>query len=277
MNTLQTNVHTIPNHASRKQRRGFTLIELLVVIAIISILASILFPVFARARENARRSSCMSNLKQNGLALMQYTQDNDEAFPVAIISRATATSGPNLPPGGIWSNNYWYWPQMIYEYHKSTQVFACPSSTKSNQLQLGSGNYGVNRLIMPIEDDSINNGNNGLPLNLPAIQSVSTTYLAMDAGAYVLRPGDAATPTGKNYYVPGYADAKGLSSCTLSADSTNGSFFQADCSNGRHLGGMNMLFVDGHVKWLKTQTVVSEATKYNVTTHAASAWDPWSP
>lgn len=69
----------------KKSKHGFTLIELLVVIAIIAILASILFPVFARARENARRSSCMSNLKQLGLAFMQYTQDYDEQLPKEAI------------------------------------------------------------------------------------------------------------------------------------------------------------------------------------------------
>src|SRR3954471_15423650 len=63
------------------KRNGFTLIELLVVIAIISILAAILFPVFGRARENARRSSCLSNIRQVGMAFMQYVQDNDERFP----------------------------------------------------------------------------------------------------------------------------------------------------------------------------------------------------
>jgi len=66
---------------SRNNKSAFTLIELLVVIAIISILAAILFPVFGRARENARRASCMSNLKQIGLAIMQYTQDYDEKYP----------------------------------------------------------------------------------------------------------------------------------------------------------------------------------------------------
>jgi prepilin-type N-terminal cleavage/methylation domain-containing protein/prepilin-type processing-associated H-X9-DG protein len=91
--------------------RGFTLIELLVVVAIISILAAILFPVFGRARENARRSSCQSNLKQIGIAMMQYVQDNDERF---MHSDHDAT-----PP--------YTWFQPLQPYIKSTQVFKCPS------------------------------------------------------------------------------------------------------------------------------------------------------
>src|SRR4028118_1774787 len=71
-----------PRGGAGISRSGFTLIELLVVIAIIGILASILFPVFARARENARRSSCQSNLKQIGLGILQYTQDYDEKLPL---------------------------------------------------------------------------------------------------------------------------------------------------------------------------------------------------
>src|SRR5690606_6779733 len=76
------------NHISENSgaKRGFTLIELLVVIAIIAILAAILFPVFARARENARRASCQSNLKQIGLGLMQYTQDYDERLPAGFLT-----------------------------------------------------------------------------------------------------------------------------------------------------------------------------------------------
>ena len=68
-----------------RKRDGFTLIELLVVIAIITILAAILFPVFSRARENARRASCLSNAKQMGLAMLQYAQDNDEKFPIVAF------------------------------------------------------------------------------------------------------------------------------------------------------------------------------------------------
>jgi len=94
-------------------RRGFTLIELLVVIAIIAILAAILFPVFAKAREKARQSSCLSNGKQLGLALLSYLQDNDEVCM------------PHWNPGnGVTA---YLWPQFLSPYIKSTQVFNCPS------------------------------------------------------------------------------------------------------------------------------------------------------
>jgi prepilin-type N-terminal cleavage/methylation domain-containing protein len=77
---------------SKPSRHGFTLIELLVVIAIIAILAAILFPVFAKARENARRTACLSNVKQLGLAWMMYVQDNDETFPPSNTTTASATT-----------------------------------------------------------------------------------------------------------------------------------------------------------------------------------------
>src|SRR3954464_7101760 len=92
-------------------RLGFTLIELLVVIAIIALLAAILFPVFGRARENARRSSCQSNLKQIGLGILQYVQDYDGAFPYARV-----LSTPKIN-----------WGQSIMPYVKSVQLFVCPS------------------------------------------------------------------------------------------------------------------------------------------------------
>jgi prepilin-type N-terminal cleavage/methylation domain-containing protein/prepilin-type processing-associated H-X9-DG protein len=98
---------------TRGQATGFTLIELLVVIAIIAILAAILFPVFARARENARRASCQSNLKQIALGIKQYTQDYDEKYP-------QAGAGTTADPG---------WAYAIQPYVKSEQIFQCPSDT----------------------------------------------------------------------------------------------------------------------------------------------------
>lgn len=100
-----------------RKRDGFTLIELLVVIAIIIILAAILFPVFSRARENARRASCLSNAKQMGLAMLQYAQDNDEKFPIVV---------PSL------NDSVLVWDNAIYPYVKSDQVYICPSAPTEN-------------------------------------------------------------------------------------------------------------------------------------------------
>src|SRR5690349_7542861 len=102
------------NRMSRERRKtGFTLIELLVVIAIIAILAAILFPVFARARENARRASCQSNLKQISLGIKQYLQDYDEKFPLVAWNLSA------VPYGG--------WAYIIQPYVKSDQIYQCPS------------------------------------------------------------------------------------------------------------------------------------------------------
>ncbi|MEN6303433.1 MAG: DUF1559 domain-containing protein [Armatimonadia bacterium] len=95
--------------------RGFTLIELLVVIAIIAILAAILFPVFAKAREKARQSSCLSNVKQIGLAIMQYAQDYDEVLPYA----------------SAWGNPVKNWNLYLDPYVKNAQIFTCPSNSAS--------------------------------------------------------------------------------------------------------------------------------------------------
>jgi len=105
-------------------RRGFTLIELLVVIAIIAILAAILFPVFAKAREKARQSSCLSNTKQIALADLQYAQDYDEMMAPAWTNVATGTPGALCPSDGAYRliRN-----QLIMPYMKNTQVFLCPS------------------------------------------------------------------------------------------------------------------------------------------------------
>ena len=108
----------VGQHAARQNRKkGFTLIELLVVIAIIAILAAILFPVFARARENARRASCQSNLKQIGLGLMQYTQDYDEKYM-------------SQPGTGVGQTNT-TWSTTVQPYLKSTQIFMCPSGVQT--------------------------------------------------------------------------------------------------------------------------------------------------
>src|SRR2546423_3994705 len=99
-----------------EKRHGFTLIELLVVIAIIAILAAILFPVFAQAREKARQASCLSNTKQLGTGIMMYAQDYDEYMPYGYMY--------NLPQ----QTQLWYWQDLVQPYIKNYGVYVCPSA-----------------------------------------------------------------------------------------------------------------------------------------------------
>ena len=124
-------------------RRGFTLIELLVVIAIIAILASILFPVFSRAREKAREANCISNLKQIGAALMMYTSDYDDLLPLA--NEYPATSSPNAahhegPPGIM---------DILMPYTKNTQIYRCPSDKDGLYKEQGTSYDYANGLQEP--------------------------------------------------------------------------------------------------------------------------------
>ena len=136
-------------HCSKHCKKGFTLIELLVVIAIIAILAAILFPVFQKVRENARRASCTSNLKQLSLAVIQYTQDSDEVMPVVPQS---LPSGVSSPGGWIAYTGYssahltgtTFLPMSgsIYSYVKSMGVYVCPDDI-SNQANSYAMNFAV--------------------------------------------------------------------------------------------------------------------------------------
>lgn len=231
-------------------RSGFTLIELLVVIAIIAILAAILFPVFARARENARRTSCISNLKQMGLATMQYTQDYDETLPK---SNYGVPEGYDYPDGKEWYTNTLYWPQMIYPYHKSNQVFFCPSSPDSNRTDPRRLNYGANEVVIAY-------GGTALPLKLAAIIAPATTYMMMDASDIRINPIHSNTVS-QNYYLPGRGDVGG--SCP--SDIVN----YDDCMHGRHFDGVSVAFTDGHVKWLKSSVLYRENLKTG-----RGAWNP---
>ncbi len=252
-------------------KRGFTLIELLVVIAIISILAAILFPVFARARENARRASCLSNMKQIGLGFMMYLQDYDERFP---SDRKTGNgTTPPAEAGGSWTSGYWYWQQMIYPYTKSLQVYFCPSSPGPG-LSGGAGsltppsknaifyNYGTNMLV------------NRNTITLASVMYPTTTYLVMDSSAWRIT-GSALGASGYGY-VPGMGE--------LGVTATESTIYPLDWPKGRHFDGANVAFADGHAKWVKTQTIYTEGKNCIGCSHnndiqpatAKSAWNPYA-
>lgn len=255
------------------RRKGFTLIELLVVIAIIAILAAILFPVFARARENARRASCQSNLKQIGLGTMMYLQDHDERYPFGKQARAgldSSWSSTVIPNDHEWATaSNIFWPLFITPYTKSIQVYRCPSSSYNSRAFYG--HYGAN--ILMLRDD----GGTATALAQAAIPSVTTTYMIMDAGRYRLNPTDVKRVAGGGdcEYLPGTGPG---SAANLPALASGCSVSPQDYTNGRHFGGVNMVFADGHVKWLKSQLVYQQAALCpdgacsNYTTK--SAWNP---
>jgi prepilin-type N-terminal cleavage/methylation domain-containing protein/prepilin-type processing-associated H-X9-DG protein len=157
-------------------RRGFTLIELLVVIAIIAILAAILFPVFAKAREKARQSSCLSNVKQLALANMQYAQDYDER----TLPYSTLTSGNGLT-----------WYVIVQPYLKNTQILTCPSQSIVTQWGGYNISYGINRATGSFGDSALA----GIPLG--AIAYPSETYMFADTRAHDIE--SEAFPT---FYAP---------------------------------------------------------------------------
>ena len=243
----------------RSVTKAFTLIELLVVIAIIAILAAILFPVFARARENARRSSCQSNLKQIGLGVMQYTQDYDERYPFAYSDDTSFAGKP------FYSTTYGgpFWQGIIFPYVKSQQIYVCPSSSNPIPANpLFNGHYAVNQAIMT--DNS--------SIAIPQISSTASVYMVMDSGGY--RTNFAATvPNGVGgQYLPGQSTVGGTCASSLSSSQTS------DCTaaDSRHLGGINLAYADGHVKFQNIRTVWSEGKAYTADT-SKSAWNPLTP
>jgi prepilin-type N-terminal cleavage/methylation domain-containing protein/prepilin-type processing-associated H-X9-DG protein len=245
------------NGDKKGKSSGFTLIELLVVVAIIAVLAAILFPVFARARENARRASCMSNLKQIGLGMMMYVQDNDERYPKYSWNNGNQIA--DAEHGGSWyptpSSTYakdWYWQNVIFPYVKNIQVFICPSSPSAGVAYGAPASYhgpyqrhyGANTDVLVYSGSAA--------INLAAMAAPANTYAIMDSSFYTIAYNYADdAPTSANYYLPGI--------CTLFPPSSG--TYPSDCENGRHFDGVNVAFADGHVKWLKTRTLNAEALK----------------
>src|SRR5438876_9524548 len=182
----------------RSRRGGFTLIELLVVVAIIAILAAILFPVFAQARERARQATCTSNVRQLSLGVMMYVQDNDETFPLMW------TYGPPLPPEQSFyglTPTIWTWQNFAMAYVKNYTIHQCPSgwsqrSTWSGARHPANGGYGGNLSV-------IRTGRTNGVCRMAMINDPAGTYLMMDGGNYTADCGDYQEARHPSNAIPG--------------------------------------------------------------------------
>jgi len=210
------------------RKEAFTLIELLVVIAIIAILAAILFPVFARARENARKATCQSNLKQIGSAVMMYVQDYDETMPFLYVNTGNDARPVEGWPGS--TGRYIYWAELLYPYVKNGQAFQCPNQrlTKSTDMEsyycfptAYTFNYNLQQKAMaqintPAQCMMVADG-----LNQLDTRWTPATYAAL----YDNRP-TGTWPLTTTY-----------------------------CARvRRHSEGYNLAYADGHVKWARSAT-----------------------
>ncbi len=224
-------------------RKGFTLIELLVVIAIIAILAAILFPVFSRAREQARKTTCLSNMKQIGMALMMYVQDWDETFP--FLGCWGCGTGPD-------ANNPLCTPQAkIYPYVKNTDIFACPSTAGDAATMVLYYDAGQNLARV----------GGGWPF--PPEFTGKVVSIGWNDKMYAAKQAELPTPAETAVFADAifafscggtrvvYANAC-ASACTPSLRLKR---------NTRHTEGENLVFADGHAKWMPYLQIADQCGK----------------
>jgi len=204
------------------KRSGFTLIELLVVIAIIAILAAILFPVFAKAREKARQSSCLSNVKQMMLGVLTYAQDYDERLPFQWQNIVNPT---HIVIGQTVATNYYTWAERIMPYVKNDQIFQCPSKTFAT---ISHSAYPTAYHFTACTGGISPSGASMGTINQPANTILLFDGIGnMDSGGW--------TSTNLANLLSGTPDAVATAlNCTTAR---------------RHNDGANMAYVDGHAKW----------------------------
>ncbi len=231
----------------RTKNSAFTLIELLVVIAIIAILAAILFPVFAQAREKARQTACLSNTKQLGLGIMQYVQDYDETYPLGGFSSGTGAIG-----AGQSATDRWY--KAISPYTKNTLIRSCPSAKVAVEPNSTyTTNYGIHSDIAKF----ISSATSAPSLAMADITNTAGTLLLADAQTVDLATVNRTDSTTWLKAETNSAvdwDIKGLR-FVLNGPSyfTTTSNSNARWPSPRHVGGTNIAYCDGHSKWMKIE------------------------
>ncbi len=209
----------------RNAASAFTLIELLVVIAIIAILAAILFPVFGRARENARRSSCQSNLKQVTLAVTQYAQDYDERYIPIRIS----------------TSNYFSWPVVVAPYLKSTQVLVCPSAFQKTS---GSVDVVTTYTYNWFVGTAVGASGTTAAKMLSDIPLPSQSPMFIDSG------GTTQANRGLYFILPSTQPGSVVLG-RIASSGGSASTYAGAVPYSRHFDGANIAYTDGHVKWAK--------------------------
>lgn len=225
----------------RGQQTAFTLVEILVVLAIISLLTAILFPAFARVRESARRTSCQSNMRQLGLGLIQYVQDNDERFPFSSLSTSR-------PSGG--------WAGRVFPYVKSIQTFKCPSDTTRAIAPKVPISYLYSQNISSMSNSDVTDA-----YHMAAFTDATRTVLLWEGFGVTADPTDSSEQnscafSGKHERCGGMGSGRGPATGPLRGVSGGNWANEPNWVEGaRHLAGANFLATDGHAKWLTGSSV----------------------